>query len=186
MQLSTGDVVVIYIWLAEAAICLITAAFVGAEKKRPELTLVVAPLLIICPLIALNLGKDGGTVLGVVCALGATWLPLLGVKAVPTRQAVLGDRWPTSEAWSELWEELSRGVPPLVRPRPPTDDPYAVLGVPPGASQQEIRAAWRRRAAESHPDKVAHLGPEARQAAHETMAKINKAYETLRRPDLDV
>src|SRR5262249_43192523 len=34
---------------------------------------------------------------------------------------------------------------------PEADDPYAVIGLLPGASMEEVRQAWRRAAAENHP-----------------------------------
>jgi len=36
--------------------------------------------------------------------------------------------------------------------REPAPDLYQLLGVPPGASRQEIALAWRRRARDEHPD----------------------------------
>ncbi len=63
-----------------------------------------------------------------------------------------------------------------------TDDPYAVLGVGPGADQGEIRKAYRRLAAQYHPDKVAHLGEEFRRLADKKFKAIQAAYETLKRP----
>jgi len=58
-------------------------------------------------------------------------------------------------------------------------DPYQVLGVKPGASADEIRAAYRHAAQAYHPDKVAHLGPELRELAQKKFVEIQKAYDTL-------
>lgn len=62
----------------------------------------------------------------------------------------------------------------------PKRDPHDVLGVPRGASQATIKAAWRRLAREHHPDLTSE-GPAAAQAATRRMAEINRAYEQLRR-----
>lgn len=59
-------------------------------------------------------------------------------------------------------------------------DPHDVLGVPPGASQEEIRAAYRSLAARYHPDKVAHLGDEFQAVAEKKFKTIQAAYDTLR------
>jgi hypothetical protein len=58
-------------------------------------------------------------------------------------------------------------------------DYYAILGVPHGASCSEIKAAYRQRSHEYHPDKVAHLGPDLRSLAESKMKQINEAYEAL-------
>lgn len=58
-------------------------------------------------------------------------------------------------------------------------DPHAVLGVSPGASKQEIQAAYRKAAQQYHPDKVAHLGPELQELAREKFVEIQAAYEYL-------
>lgn len=62
------------------------------------------------------------------------------------------------------------------------DDPYAVLGVPPTASDAEVRAAWTRLARQHHPDTLLAAGlPEAFvEQAGRTMAGINHAYDTIR------
>lgn len=60
-------------------------------------------------------------------------------------------------------------------------DPHAVLGVPRSASAEEIRAAYRARMREYHPDKVEHLGPDLKQLAHRKTLEIQRAYEKLRR-----
>ena len=59
-------------------------------------------------------------------------------------------------------------------------DPHTVLGVEPGATPEEIRQAYRRLAAQYHPDKVAHLGEELRALAEQRFKEIQQAYETLR------
>ena len=66
---------------------------------------------------------------------------------------------------------------------------YDLLGVPPEASTDAIRAAYRRQARLHHPDTQADAGPEAIEAARRTMADLNTAWEVLadpaRRSDYD-
>lgn len=57
--------------------------------------------------------------------------------------------------------------------------PYEVLQIPQHASPEEIKAAYRRRVQEYHPDKVADMGPEIREVAERRMKEINAAYEAL-------
>jgi molecular chaperone DnaJ len=59
-----------------------------------------------------------------------------------------------------------------VRPRREPIDPYATLGVTPGASRAEVRRAYRRRALAIHPDIA---GAEAT----EEMARLNEARDRL-------
>lgn len=61
----------------------------------------------------------------------------------------------------------------------PKRDPHDVLGVPHGASQATIKAAWRKLAREHHPD-VAGADATAARSATRRMAEINRAYEQLR------
>jgi curved DNA-binding protein CbpA len=56
---------------------------------------------------------------------------------------------------------------------PVEDDPYAVLGVRPNASQADLRAAYRARARERHPD----IGGDEAE-----MRRLNAAYHLLRDP----
>jgi hypothetical protein len=58
-------------------------------------------------------------------------------------------------------------------------DPFKILGVEPGASSDEIKAAYRRAVAKYHPDKVTHLGKEFQELAHRKLVAIQRAYETL-------
>ena len=57
-------------------------------------------------------------------------------------------------------------------------DPYEVLGVSPGASDEEIKQAYRRLAKKYHPD----LNPGDETAAKK-MQEINAAYEQIKNPE---
>ncbi len=58
-------------------------------------------------------------------------------------------------------------------------DPYTILGVARHATQEEIRAAYRRAVAQYHPDKVSHLGQEFQELAHQKLIAIQQAYDYL-------
>ena len=64
--------------------------------------------------------------------------------------------------------------------RVPHKDPHAVLGVEPGASPDEIKAAWRSLARRHHPDLTGD-DPELARRATRRMAEINAAYAALTR-----
>jgi hypothetical protein len=61
-------------------------------------------------------------------------------------------------------------------------DPYVVLGVAPGASLEEIKAAWRTLARRHHPDLTGD-DPDVARRATRRMAEINAAYAALTRED---
>jgi DnaJ like chaperone protein len=65
---------------------------------------------------------------------------------------------------------------------PDAGDPYAVLGLLPGAAMEEVRQAWRRAAAENHPDRMLQRGapPEFVEIARDKTAAINAAYARIR------
>lgn len=58
---------------------------------------------------------------------------------------------------------------------------YARLGLAPGASDAEVKRAYRQLAAAHHPDRVAHLGPGAVDQATRRFQEIQDAYEMIRR-----
>jgi hypothetical protein len=63
--------------------------------------------------------------------------------------------------WAGAWVRVRAGLPPFAdRARrtvaskgPPPDSPHAILGVTPGAPLEELKAAFRRKALEHHPDR---------------------------------
>ena len=65
----------------------------------------------------------------------------------------------------------------------PGDEPYAVLGVSPNASMDEVKKRYRKLVTEFHPDKVMAKGmpEEFVQYAETRFREIQEAYESIRR-----
>jgi uncharacterized membrane protein YkvA (DUF1232 family) len=85
-----------------------------------------------------------------------------------------------SETWEsggrDQRERLGHGQPAASEDQ---FDPYEVLSIPPSATREAIRAAYKARMKEYHPDKVAFLGEELQELAHRKSLEIQKAYEQL-------
>jgi DnaJ like chaperone protein len=66
-------------------------------------------------------------------------------------------------------------------------DPYVVLGIPRGSPPLVVKRAWRRLAADNHPDALIARGVpvECEKLANERMAAINAAYEAIERELVD-
>jgi len=58
-------------------------------------------------------------------------------------------------------------------------NPYDVLGVPPSASDEEVKKAWRELARKYHPDK--YQDSDLSDLASEKMKEINAAYEEIQK-----
>ncbi|MCB1249955.1 MAG: J domain-containing protein [Acidimicrobiales bacterium] len=61
-------------------------------------------------------------------------------------------------------------------------DCYAVLGVPPAASDREIRAAYLQRARAHHPDRQAGADVATRRRSEARMQQVNRAWAVLGDP----
>ena len=57
-------------------------------------------------------------------------------------------------------------------------EPYSVLGLEPGASDEEVKQAYRRLAKKYHPD----LNPGDAEAARK-MQEVNEAYDRIKNPE---
>lgn len=58
---------------------------------------------------------------------------------------------------------------------------YAVLGLTPDASVEQIKKAYRKLMSQVHPDRVAALGPDRQKAALERAQAVNEAYHIIER-----
>ena len=59
------------------------------------------------------------------------------------------------------------------------DDAYKVLGINPDATDDEVRKAYRKMVIQHHPDTVASLGDDVKEAATRKLQEINKAKEMI-------
>jgi DnaJ like chaperone protein len=78
------------------------------------------------------------------------------------------------------WDRVRGGVP---RPSSDGPDPYAVIGVARSASDETIRATWKKLMRENHPDSLAARGVPAEfiARANEKVAQINAAWDRIKR-----
>jgi DnaJ-domain-containing protein 1 len=112
-------------------------------------------------------------------------------KRVPMRFNRLFNRTPPADPFAVFAQTYGIKTPqdtPPPKAEPDKPQPVEVgltrahqlLGVPLGASRQEVGQAYRRLAFIHHPDR-AGMGPGARQYSEERMKEINAAYSELRR-----
>jgi DnaJ like chaperone protein len=71
------------------------------------------------------------------------------------------------------------------RPAPPPEEPdaYAILGVSRSATDEAVRATWKRLMRENHPDSLAARGVPAEfiARANDKVARINAAWDRIKR-----
>jgi DnaJ like chaperone protein len=64
---------------------------------------------------------------------------------------------------------------------PETDSSYKILEIEPSATDDEVKKAYRKMAVKYHPDKVSHLGEDIRKSADEKFARVNEAYNKIKK-----
>ncbi len=100
---------------------------------------------------------------------------------------VVAEQFIKSFASVQQWLSPRRPTEWEAPPPPPKDEyslddrrsPHDILGVKPGASLSEVRAAYHHIARLNHPDKVIGLAPEFQQLAERRMKVITEAYRKL-------
>lgn len=61
------------------------------------------------------------------------------------------------------------------------DSDFAVLGIEPSATDEEVKKAYRKMAIKFHPDKVAQMGEEYQKGAKEKFQKIQESYDAIKK-----
>jgi DnaJ-class molecular chaperone with C-terminal Zn finger domain len=61
------------------------------------------------------------------------------------------------------------------------EDLYKILEIDSTASNEDVKKAYRKMAVKYHPDKVAYLGEDVKNAANEKFQKLNSAYEKIKK-----
>ena len=59
------------------------------------------------------------------------------------------------------------------------NEAYKILGISPNATNDEVKAAYRKMALKHHPDRVSSLGDDIREAAEKKFQEINNAKERI-------
>ena len=163
----------------------------GQPALNRLLVIVLAILVVVIYVRSpIDLVPDGAGLLGVVddlmVALGVMWW--LRNRAAPprprttARQRARGPgefrRGAGGEA-SGARERDAGGAAAAAADDAPAWDPHAVLGVPRGATRDEIRDAYRVQMKLYHPDRVADLGPELQKVAHRKAIEIQRAFAEI-------
>jgi uncharacterized membrane protein YkvA (DUF1232 family) len=147
------------------------------------LTILVVAIYVRSPI---DLMPDGAGLIGVIddllVALGAMWwLRNRTAPPKPRTTARQRARGPGDFGRAAGGQGTADGARAGAAPQPDEApwDPYAVLGVRPGATRDEIRDAHRAQMKLYHPDRVADLGPELQAVAHRKSIDIQRAFEEL-------
>jgi DnaJ-domain-containing protein 1 len=90
----------------------------------------------------------------------------------------LGDVESDLWAWIQKLEAEARRTHRQVQRKQSSAEHYRTLGLQPGASIDEVKAAYRKKMRENHPDRFAH-DKQAEAAAHARAQQINIAYGEL-------
>jgi DnaJ like chaperone protein len=64
---------------------------------------------------------------------------------------------------------------------PETDSSYKILEIERSATDEEVKKAYRKMAVKYHPDKVSHLGEDVRKSADDKFARVNEAYNKIKK-----
>jgi len=124
---------------------------------------------------AADIDVSGGLEDGVLAALVETgWLTDDYVGTWVAVEAVTGA---AARGESTARETAQQAPEPVVV----SEGPHTLVGVGPRATWPEVMAAYRRRARDLHPDRLAaDASPTERAAAERAMAELNAALEDLR------
>ncbi len=91
--------------------------------------------------------------------------------------------WRGFQLGQDAWERARENRPRRAPSSEDAEDPYMILGVSRGMSDEEIRLTWRQLMRENHPDSLASRGVPAEfiTRAGEKVARINAAWDRIKR-----
>jgi DnaJ-domain-containing protein 1 len=116
------------------------------------------------------------------------WLTSLDARAPapkrPTEPPPAQGPRPSTDRWStrpRAAPPRSSATLPVAPPAPRPKTPWEVLEVPENATEDEVQSAYRKKVAQYHPDRVAHLPSEFQELAHQKLLELNAARDRLKR-----
>ena len=149
------------------------AGLAAACRGRPEVLRMFLEIQMRAALMGDGLeGASRDALVRIAAALGIGTLEFAHLEAILRFQAYAGAYGPAGGAHA-------RSEPPGGRP---LDEAYEMLGVPPTASDAEVKRAYRRQMSENHPDKLVARGlPESMlEVAKQKTQAIQAAWERVR------
>ena len=115
------------------------------------------------------------------------WLTSRDARAsVSKRRTTPPESSSGQRAASDRWSARARAAPPksatlpIAPPAPKVKSPWEVLEVAETATEEEIQSAYRKKVAQYHPDRVAHLPSEFQDLAHHKLLELNGAREQIK------
>ena len=123
---------------------------------------------------------SGGGWLIIICAFGLGFVMVrLVMSATKDKRERVEPEARHAHDQGATAEPASRSEATPQRPQPSEQSAHwtDVLELATHASAQDIHAAYQRKMAQYHPDKVAHLGPELQALAEQMAKRINRAYD---------
>ena len=85
--------------------------------------------------------------------------------------------------YHDVKRQLQSAGPSKAAPQDPAElaEAYAVLGLEPEASLDDVKTAYQQLVQQYHPDRVADLGPELQEVADRKTKELNAAYTLLKK-----
>jgi len=114
------------------------------------------------------------------------WLTSLDARApIPKRSTEPPP--PSPRPSTDRWSTRPRAAPPrsstvpVAPPAPKPKTPWEILEIPENATEEETNSAYRKKVAQYHPDRVAHLPSEFQELAHQKLLELNGARDKLKK-----
>ncbi len=116
------------------------------------------------------------------------WLTSLDARAPAPKRSTEPPPAQGPRPSTDRWSSRPRAAPPrssttipVAPPAPRPKTPWEVLEVPENATEEEVHSAYRKKVAQYHPDRVAHLPSEFQELAHQKLLELNAARERLKK-----